>query len=256
MAAAREFYDSLSNDYHLLFRDWWEAAQWHAGVVAAALGREGIEPPASVLDCTCGIGTQVLPLAVLGFDVTGTDVSPRMIERARSEAMQRDITVDLDIADVRVVADHLERRFDAVISCDNALPHLLTDEDLAAALGSIAGCLRPGGLFLATIRDYDALRDEAAPGVPMSVHGVMGSRHASGQAWTWSADREHVSITLFTLEEANGGWRGSSRETTYRALTRGVLTSALEAAELVGVTWHDPPDTGHYQPMVTARRRS
>lgn len=252
---ARDFYDGLSGEYHLLFGDWWEAAQWHAGVVAAVLQSAGVVPPALLLDCTCGIGTQALPLAALGFDVTGTDVSPRMIERARSEAVQRNIAVRLDVADVRTVADHVQERFHAVISCDNALPHLLTDQDLAAALSSVAACLLPSGLFLATIRDYDVLRGEAPAGVPISVHGIVGSRHASGQAWTWTSDREFVAITLFTLEEQGTSWRGSSHETTYRALSRGVLTSALEAAGFEHVTWHSVADTGYYQPVVTARRR-
>jgi hypothetical protein len=90
----------------------------------------------------------------------------------------------------------------------------------------------------------------------MSVHGAAGSRHASGQAWTWSEDRELVSITLFTLEEVEGAWRGSSRETTYRALTRNTLTAALETAAFEDVTWHHRADTGYHQPIVTATRRS
>jgi SAM-dependent methyltransferase len=252
---AESFYDDLAGAYRLLFGEWWEAARWHGEVVAAVLAGEGVEPPASLLDCTCGIGTQALPLAALGFDVTGTDISPLMVDQARAEAASRGIDIAVTVADARTVADQLERQFDAVISCDNALAHLRTDEDLAMALSSIARCLRPGGTFLATIRDYDVLRSEAPSGVPMSVHGTIGSRHASGQAWTWSPDREVVTITLFTLEEAGDGWRGSSRETTCRALTRSVLTSALEGAGLDHVTWHGTGETGYYQPMVTATRR-
>lgn len=62
-------------------------------------------------------------------------------------------------------------------------------------------------------------------------------------------------ITLFVLKEADGAWRGSSWETTYRALTRDVLTSALKHAAFEDVTRHRPADTGFYQPMVTAAHR-
>jgi hypothetical protein len=71
------------------------------------------------------------------------------VERARAEAHHREIDAQFLSADVRSVADVVDRRFDAVLSCDNSLPHLLTDADLARALASVRRCLRDGGLFLA-----------------------------------------------------------------------------------------------------------
>ena len=42
-----------------------------------------------------------------------------------------------------------------MLTCDNALPHLLTDADLEAAARNLRAKLNPGGLLLAGIRDYD-----------------------------------------------------------------------------------------------------
>lgn len=47
--------------------------------------------------------------------------------------------------------------FAAVLASDNAVPHLLTADDLAAAAGSMRGRVRDGGLLVAGMRDYDAL---------------------------------------------------------------------------------------------------
>ena len=41
-----------------------------------------------------------------------------------------------------------------VIAMDNALPHLLSDDDIAQALLSMKECLLPGGLLLLSVRDY------------------------------------------------------------------------------------------------------
>ena len=162
MDTPASFYDALAPDYHLLFDDWWSAAKWHGGVIADLLTARGITG-GHLLDCTCGVGTQALSLAALGYRVIGADVSAAAIDRARAEASARGLDVELAVRDVR---DHIDGVFDVVISCDNALPHLLGDEDLERALGSIHGCLQPGGLLLTSIRDYDSLRQSRPNGVP------------------------------------------------------------------------------------------
>jgi glycine/sarcosine N-methyltransferase len=255
VADAGDFYDGLAADYDALFEDWWTAASWHGDVVAALLAARGVVPPSSVLDCTCGIGTQALPLAALGYGVTGTDISPRSVARARLEAQARRLQVRLAAADVRSLDQTIDGSFDAVISCDNALPHLLGDADLQLALRSIRRCLRDDGVLLVSLRDYDSLAAARPAGTPAVVHGPPGRRHASAQAWAWSPDGEYVDITLFVLREQDGGdgWRASAHETRYRALRRASLTAALQENGFGSIEWLTPQDSGYYQPVVVAR---
>lgn len=250
MAPAREFYDDLAADYHLMFGDWWASATWQGQVLAELLHRGGIDPPADVYDCTCGIGTQALSLAAQGFRVHGSDLSAAAVARARAQARERGIDVDLDVADVRALP---ARRCDAVVSFDNSLPHLLTDADLAAALRSIRGCLDTGGLFLASIRDYDAILRDGRTGVAPVLHGTGGERRIVGQAWRWAADRRTVEITVFILRPAEDGWRATVGSTTYRALRRTELTALLDAAAFGDIGWLSPEESGYYQPVVVAR---
>src|SRR4051795_4915629 len=190
--APEDFYDALASEYHLLFADWWTAAQWHGEVIARVLADRGVRPPARVLDCTCGVGTQALSLAALGYRVTGTDVSRHAVARARREAQARRLPVRLARADVRQIRAAVTGTFDAVISCDNSLPHLLTDSDLERAVAGIRACLSEGGIFVASMRDYDDLRRTRPGGVPITLHGEPGSRHGAGQSWRWSTDGEHL----------------------------------------------------------------
>ncbi len=248
-----DFYNDLASDYDVLFADWWTAAQWHGEVISRVLADRDVRPPATILDCTCGVGTQTLPLAALGYRMTGTDLSQRAVERAGREAATRGIPVLLRRGDVREVRTAVTGNFDAVISCDNSLPHLLADLDLERAVESIRACLRDDGIFVASIRDYDSLRQTRPPGVPIALHGERRSRHGAGQSWTWSADGEHVDITLFTFrEQAAGAWSVSAYETRYRALRRDHLSRVLTDHGFASAEWLLPEQSGYYQPLVVA----
>src|ERR1700687_1796769 len=82
----RDFYDELANHFHWMFENWEASIARQAAALGPILEREcGPAGSVRILDCACGIGTQALGLAGRGFHVTGADVSPRAIERARTE---------------------------------------------------------------------------------------------------------------------------------------------------------------------------
>lgn len=55
----------------------------------------------SILDVSCGIGTQSLGLSSKGYHVTASDLSFEEIQRAKQEAALRDLSVDFSVADMR-----------------------------------------------------------------------------------------------------------------------------------------------------------
>src|ERR1044072_9175396 len=150
------FYDELADDYHLIYADW-DASVRRQGEALDALMSED---RAAVLDCSCGIGTQAIGLALHGHHVTGTDLSPRAAARAAREAAHRKVTLRTAAADMRRLP-FSDARFAAVVCADNSLPHLLTEQDAHAALAEMRRVLRPGGLLLISTRPYaDLLRAE------------------------------------------------------------------------------------------------
>jgi glycine/sarcosine N-methyltransferase len=251
MTDIKAFYDSLAVDYHLMFRDWWTSATRQGEVLDRLLRAHGLAAGATLLDCTCGIGTQALPLAQRGYVVTGTDLSPEAVEQARREADERGIDIRLGTADVRTLT--VPTPFDVALSGDNSLPHLRSDADMHAALTSIRACLRPGGVFLATVRDYDVLAGERVTGVPAMTFDDGDGRRIVGQTWTWTGDMSTVTFDLFILTQQEHGWQATVRTTTYRAWRRKELTAALSAAGFDDITWHEPDEHGYHQPLVTAR---
>jgi len=131
------FYDDFAADYELAYGGRWDDAVDRQGAALARLIRDALPNAHDVLDCSCGIGTQAIGLARHGFRVRGTDPSAGAIERARREAERLGVTVPFAVADFRDLSA-VPGEFDVVISCDNAISHLLEPADVVRACARCA----------------------------------------------------------------------------------------------------------------------
>jgi glycine/sarcosine N-methyltransferase len=243
----RDFYDGLAAEYHLVYGDRWDDAVAHQGEVLDGLIRETLGGAANVLDCSCGIGTQAIGLALRGHRVHGTDISERSLERARVEAARLGADLSFAVADFRDL-DGVDGTFDVVLSCDNALPHLLEESEVAAALRAMRSKLRPGGALIVSIRDYDKERPPPPP--PYVVAGPP--RRLVVRMHDWDApDSPLYTVRFFFITESEDGWELTHHSARYRALPRAELEAAAAVAGFEDATWRD--DVGFHQPIVTAR---
>ena len=247
------FYDDLAEDYHLVYRDWRRSVRWQGEGLDRLIRAQLGDRPATILDCSCGIGTQAIGLALHGHTVHATDISARAIERARREATAFNVDLTLAVADMREIAEVMPGTFDVVLSCDNSLPHLIDDADILAALGSMRRRLSPEGLLIIGTRDYDDLMAERPQFTPPQVTGTPGQRAIVFQLWDWADDGSRYTLTLFVTRETGDGWQTTARATRYRALRRDDLTRLLAEAGYSGIQWHEPEAIPHHQPVVTAR---
>jgi SAM-dependent methyltransferase len=250
--SVRRFYDAFASQYHLIFENWEASMTRQAVAISSILRREtGSGTDLNVLDCACGIGTQSIGLARLGYHVTGSDLSAGAVERARAEAAVRDINVPFYVADVRHLEELPIGDLDAVISMDNALPHLLSDADLTAAARQMRAKLRPRGILLASIRDYDQLvRDRPAVQGP-AFYSDSGRRRIVFQVWDWLDDRRYT-FHLYITCETSSGWTTFHDASDYRAVLREEITAILGSSGFANIRWVLPEDSGFYQPVVIA----
>ncbi|MFQ5982590.1 MAG: class I SAM-dependent methyltransferase, partial [Woeseiaceae bacterium] len=209
--------------------------------------------PWSVLDCSCGTGTQAIGLALQGHQVHATDLSPVSVECARQESVEFGADVTFGVADFRKLGESIFDTFDAVISCDNSFAHCLNDDDLEAALASIKWRLKPGGLLLVSIRDYDALIVDKPVFNSEHVQDRPDGRRVVFQVWDWAIDGHRYGVHQFLLKENDDGYELNHFETELRALLRDEIMAAVQAAGYSEASWHVPEASGYYQPIVTAR---
>jgi SAM-dependent methyltransferase len=267
-------YDDFSADYDR-FVDWPARLAVELPFIERQLQAVGAH---RVLDVACGTGVHAIALAQRGYQVAGADLSAGMIERARTNAAAAGVEVRFEVAGFGELSETLTPAlslggrgeealsapggFDAVLCLGNSLPHLLTPEDLAAALADFAACLAPGGLVLIQNRNFDAV-------VASHERWMEPQSRREGQAeWLFLRfyDFEPDGLLTFNLvtlrREGVGGWSQRVTSSRLRPLVQKDLTEALCANGFAEIAcWGDMrgvPFDPQASPnlVVTARRNA
>ena len=251
MNITQTFYNSIATQYDKLFLDWEAATHEQAAILSKIFAGHGFDTAAQILDCACGIGTQAIGLARLGYRVTGSDISEGELAEAKTRAAKANVNIRFENADFCALSKTFPEPFDIVIAMDNALPHMLTGADLENAVRSITNQMKRSGIFVGSIRDYDALLKEKPPYAPPYIHKTDKGQRVCFQTWDWTEDR--YKLTQYIVEDGQClQVRKFSCE--YRATRREELTQLFVANGCLNVVWLFPEETGFYQPIVIARK--
>ncbi|MBE5881437.1 MAG: methyltransferase domain-containing protein, partial [Lachnospiraceae bacterium] len=128
---------NLATQYDKLFLDWQAATKEQAEILNRIFQNNGFDNTAKILDCACGIGTQAIGVASLGYSVAASDLSVGELIEAEKRAKANNVEICFKQADFCSLSDTFTEKFDIVIAMDNALPHMLTSNDLESAIKSI-----------------------------------------------------------------------------------------------------------------------
>ena len=251
MNIIQTFYDNLASQYDKLFMDWQATTQEQAVILNKLFKDNGFDNTSRILDCACGIGTQAIGLAAMGYDVIASDISEGELAEARERAEKNGVNICFENADFCALSETFAEQFDIIIAMDNALPHMLSKDALEAAIRSITNQIAPGGMFVASIRDYDAMLMNKPPYSPPYIHKTQTGQRVSFQTWEWQGDNYRLIQYIIEDEEK---LNISKFECEYRATRREELTELLAACGCGSVEWKFPEETGFYQPIVIARK--
>lgn len=248
------FYEGMAPHYHLLFHDWDTAVVEQGRVLDRLIATRRGPGPWRILDAACGIGTQALGLALCGHDVLGTDLNEAALGRADREAARLGVRLPTRAADFRTLSARVPERFDVAVVLGNSLAHLMTRDELGDAARELAAVLSPGGLLLASIRDYDAVRAERPRLTSARVTGAGDGRRIAFQVWDWDDDGQYYELTQYLVRHRPDGVETLAFRSRVHALARAALTEAFAAAGFVDLSWLKPSDSGFYEPIFAARR--
>jgi SAM-dependent methyltransferase len=207
-------------------------------------------PGGRILDVPCGGGRHALAMAARGYRMTGVDLAPEFLARARADSAQRNLAVDWQQREMRDLPWREE--FDAAYCFGNSFGYL--DEDgNAAYLQAVARCLKPGARF-ALETGYVA--ESLLPALQErrwfqigNVYWLMQNRYDPTQG-----RYEQESTILRDGKTERCAY--SARIYTYRELLRLFEEAGFEGVEGCGGLNQEPYRLGAPRLLLTATRRA
>lgn len=109
---------------------------------------------ASILDLGCGYGRLTVPLAKKGLNIDGVDSATHLLNIAKQEASEAEITSNFYEQDIRYL--ELDKRYDLIISMGHSIGFYDTDEEDQLIFQRAAGHLTEDGYFILEIHNRDA----------------------------------------------------------------------------------------------------
>lgn len=189
-----ESYNSFAAVYDM-FMDNIPYEEW-ASYVISLLREEGIDD-GLVLDLGCGTGSLTEILAREGYDMTGIDLSPDMLQIAMEKRMEsgRDILyLNQDMREFELYGT-----VRAIVSICDSMNYLLEKEDLVQTLRLVNNYLDPGGVFIFDLNTEHKYRDI------LGQCTIAEDREESSFIWDNNFDEEtginEYNLSLFIQEE-------------------------------------------------------
>ena len=115
----------------------------------------------SVLDIACGAGRHALELARLGCKVTGNDLAPFLLEKARNEALKNQLQLTLTCCDMRRIAANAH--FDLVVQLFTSFGYFDVKADDHLVLNNAYGALKRGGWYVLDLLNPIPLAQNLVP---------------------------------------------------------------------------------------------
>lgn len=189
--------------------DWPAAVAAEGERLAAALGEADGR---SILDCSCGMGTQALALAARSWRVTAGDLTAPWLAVAQARARALRVDIDFRQLDMRELAGRFPVPFDAALTC-MALDNLPDLDAVRAALAGLAGAIRPGGRLYLRLRDLEEIARDLPRYQFKEERALPHGRLLRLKDWEDAGDGSLICAHVFLREDRR--WPGSDAEQEY-----------------------------------------
>ena len=243
----KDFYNSLAPYYKYIYLDWDKSVTNQAKSLDSII-KEFVGDKKTVLDASCGIGTQSIGLAELDYEVSASDLSDREVKLAKEEADRRGLKIDFQVADMREVSKVFNKKFDVVLSADNSVPHLLTDEDIVKTFREFHALLNVGGVCIITVRDYQNINPEKRKYILNPRHFHSSPEEKIVMFDLWEFDGDYYDFNMYLVKD-NGKdtLETIAMRSRYYCITTDKLEKLIQEA---GFTEVRTLNDRFYQPVV------
>ena len=114
----------------------------------------------TLLDLACGRGRHSINFAKRGYQVTGVDLAPTAITRAKARAAQAGVEIDFRVGDMR---QPLDMSFDVIVNLFTSFGYFVELEDNELPIKAMAKMVRPGGQVWIDFLNPEVVRSRLVP---------------------------------------------------------------------------------------------
>ena len=140
-------YDLISSVYDKINKDI-DYSQW-ADFIEKIIGEQYFGgKPELILDLGCGTGKMTIELAKRGYDMTGVDYSPLMLDKARRAAERQLSENNILWLCQDMTSFELYGTVDVTVSCLDCINHLMSSGEVRECFELVHNYLSPNGLFI------------------------------------------------------------------------------------------------------------
>ena len=165
-----KFYSSISEYYPEIF-------PYNPAQLQFVKNNAGDLPGKKVLDIGCATGELAFQLSKSGADVTGIDLNEDLLQQANAKKVHPKLTFQKGNM-VELQNDFQTETFDTVLCFGNTLVHLPSQELISEMLRGVHSVLKPGGLFMLQILNYDYILSEPVTELPLiETENIKFVRH-------------------------------------------------------------------------------
>ncbi len=229
------FYASLAEDYDDLTR-FSERLKSEESLL-----RKWIDPEAvkTVLDSACGTGLHAIIMAGMGIKVTGVDVSPEMIGKAKANAVNSKACVSWHVEDMRHF-ENIHGKFDSIICLGNSIPHLLDEKDLDATLSGFGNMLSPKGFILLQMLNYEKVLN--------NKDRIVGINRKEGREYIrfYDFNGSLINFNILTVIENQGVLTHSLQSTMLKPYRKNDMAFALKKNGFAKTCFYGGLDQSEY----------
>jgi len=223
-------YTAFASVYDRLMRDV-DYQSW-AERYASLLRSAGVSA-GHVCECACGTGSLTLPLARMGYRMTGIDLSSEMLSAAAAKA--KDAGLDIPFVRQDMTRLTLHRRQDAVLATCDGVNYLTSVKQLRAFFTAAHKSLKPGGVLIFDVSTPEKLS------VTLGMN-TLGSRDEDiSYIWQNYYDKRTRIVDLklsFFVRNENGTYDRFEESQRQRAHSREELESLLSECGFSAVRFY------------------
>jgi SAM-dependent methyltransferase len=214
-----QYYDKLNYN-----ADYKKVADYIEGVFALY-----DKKPELVLDLACGTGSLTLELARRGYDMTGLDLSPDMLNIA---SLKKNHGKNILWLNQDMCAFELYGTVDAAVCCFDSINYILDENKIAECFRLVYNYLNPGGVFIFDVNSRHKFEKIYAKNdIILEKNGILC-------AWRNNYNKKsricEFYISLF-IDQRDAGYKRLDEVQREKYHSEDLLASLLELAGFSGL---------------------